>query len=84
MALREWFIIWIIPKSARLVVPGTRPLLTQESPISDAWNNVCCLKPGDVQLNCSSAPTGFYSSAVRNPFLQDLADRSRRQIAYSP
>lgn len=62
---------------------GTRPLLTQESPISNAWKQrLLTLKKGDVNLNKFS-PTGFYSSAVRNPFLQELQERSERQIAYS-
>jgi len=62
---------------------GTRPLLTAESPISNAWKNkLRALKPGDVYLNKFS-PTGFYSSAVHNPFLQDLKQRSEHQIAYS-
>ena len=62
---------------------GTRPLLTQESPISDAWKHkLLNLKPGDVYLNKFS-PTGFYSSAVVNPFLQELQGRSDRQIAFS-
>ncbi len=63
---------------------GTRPLLTQESPISDAWKHrLLALKPGDVYLNRFS-PTGFYSSAVQNAFLLDLKVRSERQIAYTP
>lgn len=62
---------------------GTRPLLTQESPISPAWKaKLLTLKPGDVVLNKFS-PTGFYSSAVRNAFLDELFERSARQIAYS-
>jgi nitronate monooxygenase len=62
---------------------GTRPLLTRESPISDAWKRrLLTLKPGDVYLNRFS-PTGFYSSAVSNPFLADLRGRSERQIAYT-
>ena len=62
---------------------GTRPLLTKESPISDAWKRrLLTLKPGDVFLNRFS-PTGFYSSAVSNPFLADLRGRSERQIAYT-
>ncbi len=61
---------------------GTRPLLTQESPISDAWKQrLLTLQPGDIYLNKFS-PTGFYSSAVRNPFLNDLQQRSERQVAY--
>jgi hypothetical protein len=62
---------------------GTRPLLTQESPISDAWKKkLLTLKEGDIRLNRFS-PTGFYSSAVRNDFLLDLEARSHRQVAYS-
>ncbi len=62
---------------------GTRPLLTQESPISDAWKRkLLTLKKGDIYLNKFS-PTGFYSSAVENDFLQALKARSERQIAYS-
>ena len=62
---------------------GTRPLLTQESPISDAWKKrLLTLKEGDIFLNKFS-PTGFYSSAVRNDFLHELKERSDRQVAYS-
>jgi nitronate monooxygenase len=62
---------------------GTRPLLTKESPISDAWKRrLLQLKEGDVYLNRFS-PTGFYSSAVRNSFLQDLQQRSERQVAFT-
>ncbi|HEY0834107.1 MAG TPA: nitronate monooxygenase [Azospirillum sp.] len=63
---------------------GTRPLLTQESPISTAWKKkLLALQEGDVMLNRFS-PTGFYSSAVKNPFLQELMGRSERQVAYMP
>jgi NAD(P)H-dependent flavin oxidoreductase YrpB (nitropropane dioxygenase family) len=62
---------------------GTRPLLTQESPISHAWKRrLTSLNEGDVFLN-SFSPTGFYSSAVSNPFIEDLRARSERQVAYS-
>jgi nitronate monooxygenase len=62
---------------------GTRPLLTKESPISDAWKKkLLTLKEGDVYLNRFS-PTGFYSSAVHNHFLEDLRERSERQLAYA-
>ena len=82
--VREWA-DWIedpaiAPIAGRV---GTRPLLTQESPISDAWKErLLHLKEGDVYLNRFS-PTGFYSSAVRNPFLDELHDRSERQVAFS-
>ncbi|HYL31935.1 MAG TPA: nitronate monooxygenase [Stellaceae bacterium] len=62
---------------------GTRPLLTKESPISDAWKHrLVTLKDGDIRLQRFS-PTGFYSSAVRNNFLAELEERSDRQIPYS-
>lgn len=62
---------------------GTRPLLTQESPISAAWKQrLTTLKEGDVFLNRFS-PTGFYSSAVNNRFIQELRSRSEHQVAYT-
>lgn len=62
---------------------GTRPLLTQESPISTAWKQkLLTLKKGDIFLNRFS-PTGFYSSAVKNDFLLELMARSHRQVVYS-
>jgi nitronate monooxygenase len=62
---------------------GTRPLLTQESPISDAWKQkLLTLKEGDIFLNKFS-PTGFYSSAVNNDFMNDLRGRSDRQVAFT-
>jgi nitronate monooxygenase len=62
---------------------GTRPLLTHESPIPLQWKEALReLDPGDVLLHRFS-PTGFYSSAVRNPFLRNLEARSERQIPYS-
>jgi NAD(P)H-dependent flavin oxidoreductase YrpB (nitropropane dioxygenase family) len=63
---------------------GTRPLLTKESPISAGWKQrLLTLKAGDVFLNKFS-PTGFYSSAVNNDFIQELRARSTRQVAYTP
>ena len=62
---------------------GTRPLLTRESPIPQGWKDkLTGIEPGDVSLHRFS-PTGFYSSAVRNPFLRGLEARSERQIAFS-
>jgi NAD(P)H-dependent flavin oxidoreductase YrpB (nitropropane dioxygenase family) len=62
---------------------GTRPLLTKESPISEGWKQrLLKLKPGDVFLNKFS-PTGFYSSAVNNDFIQELRARSDRQAAFT-
>ncbi len=62
---------------------GTRPLLTRESPISDAWKRrLLELEEGDVLLHRFS-PTGFYSSAVYNEYLADLDHRSRRQVPFA-
>ncbi len=82
--LRDWA-HWIDdPEVAPIAFQfGTRPLLTQESPISDAWKRkLVTLKEGDVFLNRFS-PTGFYSSAVRNRFLDELQQRVEHQVAYT-
>ncbi|PHZ84184.1 NAD(P)H-dependent flavin oxidoreductase [Paremcibacter congregatus] len=61
---------------------GTRPLLTQESPIPQIWKDALTkLSEGDILLHRFS-PTGFYSSAVRNKFLRNLEARSERQVAF--
>lgn len=63
---------------------GTRPILTQESPVPDTWKKrLLELREGDILLNKFS-PTGFYSSAVRNKFLRGLEGRHNRQIPFSP
>ncbi|KTE36470.1 MULTISPECIES: NAD(P)H-dependent flavin oxidoreductase [unclassified Sphingopyxis] len=82
--LRDWD-NWIDnPELGQIVFQfGTRPLLTEESPIPQPWKDrLRTLDDGDVLLHRFS-PTGFYSSAVRNPFLRDLEARSERQIPYS-
>lgn len=62
---------------------GTRPLLTQESPISPEWKQrLLNLQEGDVVLNRHS-PTGFWSSAVSNDFMHELYQRSERQVAFT-
>ncbi|NQV48610.1 MAG: nitronate monooxygenase [Rhodospirillaceae bacterium] len=62
---------------------GSRPLLTQESPVADAWKQrLLSLEEGDIFLNRFS-PTGFYSSAVRNQLLNELEARSARQVDYA-
>jgi nitronate monooxygenase len=62
---------------------GTRPLLTQESPIPDIWKSLLpTLDEGDILLHKFS-PTGFYSSAVRNTFLRSLEGRTERQISFA-
>jgi nitronate monooxygenase len=83
-ALREWD-DWIDnPELGQIAFQfGTRPLLTQESPIPAEWKaRLMTLEEGDVLLHRFS-PTGFYSSAVRNPFLRALEARSHRQIAFT-
>lgn len=61
---------------------GTRPMVTQESPISQEWKlRLLHAKPGDVYLN-NYSPTGFYSSALRNAFLDSLDARMQRQFSY--
>jgi NAD(P)H-dependent flavin oxidoreductase YrpB (nitropropane dioxygenase family) len=82
--LRDWE-NWIDnPELGQIIFQyGTRPLLTQESPIPQDWkDHLRTLEDGDVLLHRFS-PTGFYSSAVRNPFIRDLEARSARQIPYS-
>ena len=61
---------------------GTRPLLTKESPVAQAWQKTLLgLKPGDVVLQRFS-PTGFASSAINNAFLKDLFERSSTTMDY--
>jgi len=82
--LREWD-DWIgNPELGQIAFQfGTRPLLTQESPIPQAWKDeLTKIEEGDVLLHRFS-PTGFYSSAVRNAFLRSLEARSERQIPFS-
>lgn len=62
---------------------GTRPILTQESPVADAWKDrLLSLEEGDIYLNKFS-PTGFYSSAVRNTLLNELDERTTHEVAYA-
>jgi hypothetical protein len=83
--LREWQDWLNNPEIGAIAFQfGTRPLVTTESPISKSWKEkLLNLKKGDVFLNKFS-PTGFYSSAVRNSFLQEMIERSERQVAYTP
>ena len=62
---------------------GTRPMITKESPVSDAWKKVMLqVKKGDVILQKFS-PTGFFSSAIKNTFLEKLIERKKGEIAFS-
>src|SRR3982750_527654 len=82
--LRDWS-DWIDnPELGKIAFQfGTRPLLTRESPIPEEWKaRLTHIEEGEVLLHRFS-PTGFYSSAVRNPFLRALEARSERQIAFS-
>ncbi|WP_336986373.1 nitronate monooxygenase [Altererythrobacter aquiaggeris] len=82
--LRDWE-NWIDnPEIGKIAFQfGTRPLLTQESPIPQGWKDMLrTVEPGEVLLHKFS-PTGFYSSAVKNPFLYDLMHRSERQIPFT-
>jgi NAD(P)H-dependent flavin oxidoreductase YrpB (nitropropane dioxygenase family) len=82
--LRDWS-DWIDnPELGKIAFQfGTRPLLTQESPIPEEWKQrLMQIEEGDVLLHRFS-PTGFYSSAVRTPFLRSLEARSERQIAFT-
>lgn len=59
---------------------GTRPILTQESPVAKTWQaKLMSLKKDDVKLTQLS-PTGFYSSAINNNMLQDLLAIQDRQV----
>lgn len=82
--LRDWA-DWIDnPELGQIAFQyGTRPLLTRESPIPQQWKDrLTTIEEGEVLLHRFS-PTGFYSSAVRNPFLRNLEARSHRQVAFS-
>ena len=83
-ALNEWTDWLDNPELGQIVFQfGTRPLLTKESPIPEGWKaRLMTLNEGDISLHKFS-PTGFYSSAVRNPFLRVLERRSERQIGFS-
>ncbi|MDD4556126.1 MAG: nitronate monooxygenase [Alphaproteobacteria bacterium] len=62
---------------------GTRPLLTKESPISEAWKKLLTtIKKGDV-IRQSFSPTGFVSMAVKNTFLERLMARKDGEIVVS-
>lgn len=81
--LKEWQHWLDNPEIGPIVFQfGTRPIVTQESPVSDGWKSkLLNLKEGDVYLNRFS-PTGFYSSAVENNFIKELKGREERQIGY--
>lgn len=62
---------------------GSRPLVTEESPISAEWKQrLLTLEEGEVLLHRFS-PTGFYSSAIHNGYLRELEERSARQVSFT-
>jgi NAD(P)H-dependent flavin oxidoreductase YrpB (nitropropane dioxygenase family) len=61
---------------------GTRPIITQESPVSMEFKKqLMNVVKDDVKIQRFS-PTGFYSSAVKNDFLMDLYQRSDQAFEY--
>lgn len=81
--LKEWQNYLDNPEIGQVAFQfGTRPMITTESPVPDAWKQVILnTKPGDVALQLFS-PTGFYSSAIRNKFLNRLFERKEGEIAF--
>ncbi|MBL4639116.1 MAG: nitronate monooxygenase, partial [Kordiimonadaceae bacterium] len=81
--LKEWK-DWIDNKEIGPIIFqfGTRPMLTKESQISDTWKQkLLSLKPGDVLLQ-NFSPTGFFSSALNNPYIKELVGRKERQVDF--
>ncbi len=83
-SLKEWEDYIDNPEIGKIAFQfGTRPMITKESPISEAWKKLMLqLKKGDVILQRFS-PTGFFSSAIKNTFLEKLIDRKNGEVAYS-
>jgi NAD(P)H-dependent flavin oxidoreductase YrpB (nitropropane dioxygenase family) len=82
--LRDWAHWLDNPEIGPIVFQyGTRPIVTQESPVPEEWKRkLLTLKEGDILLQ-NFSPTGFYSSAVHNDYIKNLEARSHRQIDYS-
>src|SRR3546814_11642435 len=81
--LRDWE-HWIDnPDLGQIVFQsGTRPLLTQESPIPQEWKDpLRTIDEVEVHLHRFSA-TGCYFYEVRNPFLPALEARQDRQLPH--
>jgi nitronate monooxygenase len=81
--LRDWAHWLDNPEIGPIVFQyGTRPIVTQESTVPEAWKKrLLTLDEGDILLQPFS-PTGFYSSAVRNEYIIELEQRSARQIKF--
>ena len=82
-ALNDWKDYIDNPEIGKIAFQfGTRPMITKESPVSDAWKKVMMqVKKGDVILQKFS-PTGFFSSAIKNTFLEKLIERKKGEIAF--
>ena len=62
---------------------GTRPILTVESPVGEAWKDkLMSIEEGEVKIQQFS-PTGFYSSAVKNKFLDKMFARLETEMPYA-
>ncbi len=83
-ALEDWQDYIDNPEIGKLAFQfGTRPMITKESPISDAWKRLMLqVKKGDVILQKFS-PTGFFSSAIKNTFLSRLIERKQGEVPFS-
>ncbi len=62
---------------------GTRPLLTQESPVSEEYKKKLIGLSEDDVISNNFSPTGFFSMAVKNEFMNNLIEREKRQIEVS-
>ena len=63
---------------------GTRPLLTQESPISDAWKRkLLTLQEGDVFLNRSQPDRVLLLGGATTISSRNCGAGRERQVAYS-
>ena len=61
---------------------GTRPLLTKESTTSNTWyKRIMSLQKEDI-IGQYLSPTGFYSRAMRNDFINNMLVRNATEIAY--
>ena len=82
-SLKEWEDYIDNPDIGKIAFQfGTRPMITKESPISDAWKKLMMqVKKGDVILQKFS-PTGFFSSAIKNTFLERLIERKQGEVAF--
>lgn len=82
-SLNEWEDYIDNPEIGKIAFQfGTRPMITKESPISDAWQRLMLqLKKGDVILQKFS-PTGFFSSAIKNTFLENLIRRKQGEVEF--